>query len=305
MNRAFIFIITGAFLWGTISYYVKNLYTYGFSPMEVVTIRVVTAAMILVCYLFITSMKSLRLHQWTDMKYFIGTGIFSIIFFNYCMFKTIELSTVPISAALLYTAPAFVIILSFLLFQERITRHKIVSLVLTLTGTALVVGLLPLNSGSIPMATIVIGLGSGLGYALYSIFSKFALTKYSTLTITTYTFVVAAITLLPFFPFQEKFHLFLDMEVLFYAFGLGFLPTAVAYIIYTYGLHHTEASKAAILSTMEPVVATFTGILIFTEPFSVLQFVGMGCIIGAVILIQLETNALTNNKKKVNSPNKN
>lgn len=300
MNRAFILIMIGATLWGTISFFVKNLYSFGFTPMEVVTIRAVTAAIILVLYLLLSSPKSLRLNNVKDIKYFIGTGIFSIIFFNYCMFKTMEIATIPISAALLYTAPAFVIVLSFLLFQERITRPKLLALAFTLIGTALVVGLLPFDIGSISIATILIGLGSGLGYALYSIFSKFALIKYTSLTVTTYTFVVAAITLIPFFPFQEKFHLFFDLEVLLYGFGLGFLPTAVAYIIYTYGLHHTEASKAAILSTIEPVVATLIGIFVFTEPFSVLQFLGMGSILGAVILIQLESNTLER-KRKVNS----
>lgn len=300
MNRAFILIMIGATLWGTISFFVKNLYSFGFTPMEVVTIRAVTAAIILVLYLLLSSPKSLRLNNVKDIKYFIGTGIFSIIFFNYCMFKTMEIATIPISAALLYTAPAFVIVLSFLLFQEQITRPKLLALAFTLIGTALVVGLLPFDIGSISIATILIGLGSGLGYALYSIFSKFALIKYTSLTVTTYTFVVAAITLIPFFPFQEKFHLFFDLEVLLYGFGLGFLPTAVAYIIYTYGLHHTEASKAAILSTIEPVVATLIGIFVFTEPFSVLQFLGMGSILGAVILIQLESNTLER-KRKVNS----
>lgn len=300
MNRAFILIMIGATLWGTISFFVKNLYAYGFTPMEVVTIRAVTAAIILVVYLLISSPKSLRLKQITDMKYFIGTGVFSIIFFNYCMFKTIELATIPISAALLYTAPAFVIVLSFLLFQEQITAFKLIALIFTLIGTALVVGLLPFNMGSIPLATIFIGLGSGLGYALYSIFSKFALTKYTTLTVTTYTFVVAAVSLLPFFPFKEKAALILDPVVLLYGFGLGFLPTAIAYIIYTYGLHHTEASKAAILSTIEPVVATLIGIFIFTEPFSSIQIIGMICILGAVILVQLDRGKLLF-KKKVHS----
>src|SRR5690625_4630356 len=231
MNRAFIFIMVAATLWGTISIFVKNLYTYGFTPMEVVTIRAITASIILVSYLLVSSPKSLKLKQIKDIKYFLGTGIFSIVFFNYCMFKTIELATIPISAALLYTAPAFVIVLSFLIFQERLTVYKLIALIFTLIGTALVVGLLPFDIGGISIATILIGLGS-LGYALYSIFSKFALTKYTTLTVTTYTFVIATIALLPFFPIKEKTAILLETEVLFYSFGLGFLPTAMAYIIY-------------------------------------------------------------------------
>src|SRR5699024_10828044 len=84
-------------------------------------------------------------------------------------------------------------------------------------------------------------------------------------------------------------------RVILFAFGLGFLPTAVAYIIYTYGLQQTEASNASLLTTVEPVVATLVGVFIFEEHFAFSQIVGMICIIWAVILmqIQLPENRLT------------
>src|SRR5690625_7360159 len=96
------------------------------------------------------------------------------------------------------------------------------------------------------------------------IYIKFALKKNSSFTNPTDTFIMAAIALVPFFPFKEKLELFLEIKVLLFSFGLGILPTAFAYIIYTYGLNKTEASKASILSTIEPVVATIIGILYFT-----------------------------------------
>ncbi|GAB3068385.1 DMT family transporter [Virgibacillus ainsalahensis] len=287
MNKAFIYIIIGAALWGTIGWYVKNLYAFGFTPMEVVTLRAWSSAILLVFYLLIFSRKKLKLHKPIDIKYFLGTGILSIIFFNYCLFTAIELSTIPIATALLYTAPAFVSIMSFFLFKEPLTRIKIIALFITLVGTFLVIGLIPLDLQTIQFSSILFGLGSGIGYALYSIFSKFALKKYTSLSITTFTFVVAAIVLLPFFPYVEKAHLFTDPAVLFFVFGLGFLPTAFAYIIYTYGLQQTEASKASILTTVEPVVATFVGIFIFQEDFTFIQMIGMALIIGAVIIIQI------------------
>lgn len=288
MRKAFIFILTGAALWGTIGFYVEYLYSYGFSPMEVVTLRVSTAAIMLLVYMGFRAPKQLKLKKWTDIAYFIGTGIFSITFFNYSMFKTIELASISVSAALLYTGPAFVIVLSFFLFNEPLTKRKVMALITTLIGTTLVVELFPLDLDNLPLLTIFIGLCSGLGYALYSIFSKFALKKYSSLAITTYTFIVAAVALLPFFSFQEHGALLVHGKVILFAFGLGFLPTAVAYIIYTYGLQQTEASNASLLTTIEPVVATLIGVFIFHENFVFSQVIGMSCIIGAVILMQVE-----------------
>lgn len=287
VKKAYFYIIVGAALWGTIGWFVKHLYAFGFTPMEVVSLRVVTTAVLLSLYLLLTTPKELKLKKITDIKYFVGTGVLSIIFFNYSMFTAIQLSTLPVATALLYTAPAFVTILSYFLFRERFTLTKIIALFGTFLGTCLVVGLIPFSLEAIQFNAILFGLGSGLGYSLYSIFSKFALRKYSSLQITMFTFTFASIALLPFFPYSEKGHLLMDVSVLMYAFGLGFLPTAFAYIIYTHGLHYTEASKASILTTVEPVVATIIGIFIFHEPFSGIQMLGMLCIIGAVILIQL------------------
>ncbi|MFD1361517.1 DMT family transporter [Lentibacillus salinarum] len=289
MNRAFFLIILGAALWGTIGWYVKNLYAYGFTPMEVVTLRVWSAAILMVLFLLVTAPKKLKLASFSDVTYFVGTGIFSIVFFNFCMFTAIDLSTIPVATALLYTGPAFVTILSFGLFKEPLSRPKLIALAITLIGSALVVGLIPLDLETFQLASILFGLGSGLGYALYSIFSKFALKKYTSLSITAYTFIVAAISLAPFFPYREKLPLLSDPTVLFFAIGLGFLPTAFAYIIYTYGLNQTEASKASILTTVEPVVATLIGVLIFQEGFSLTQMLGMACIIGAVVMIQMSS----------------
>ncbi|WP_373453620.1 DMT family transporter [Paucisalibacillus globulus] len=299
LNKAVFFIMLGAALWGTIGWFVKNLYTYGFTPMEVVTLRAASTALLLMIYLVFKSPKTLYLQSLKDLKYFIGTGIFSIIFFNYCMFTAIELSTIPVATALLYTGPAFVTIFSYFLFKESFTKQKLIALMGTLLGTCLVVGLLPLNLISVPMASILFGIGSGVGYALYSIFSKYALKKYSSLSITTFTFIIASVTLIPFFPFQEKIQLLIEPEVLFYVFGLGLFPTAIAYIVYTYGLNKTEASKASILTTIEPVVATLIGIFIFQEAFTFVQMIGMSLIIGAVIFMQTKQKKDFQGKSKV------
>src|SRR5699024_3216251 len=148
---------------------------------------------------------------------------------------------------------AFVAFHSYFFFKEPFTRDNFIALTITIIETALVDDLLPLNFHNVKRTSMLFDLESCIGYAYYSIFTKFALEKYSSLTITTYTFTIASLVLLPFFPYSEKFHLLLDPIALIFALGLGFLPTALAYIIYTQGLLHIEASKASILATVEPI----------------------------------------------------
>lgn len=66
-----------------------------------------------------------------------------------CYFHTIQASSMAVAAVLLYTSPAFVILLSALCFHEKITLQKLGALVVTFAGCVLVTGLFPLGQQSV------------------------------------------------------------------------------------------------------------------------------------------------------------
>jgi drug/metabolite transporter, DME family len=78
----------GASLWGTISWYVRHLYEFGFTPMEIVILQVWTGRFFITSlfnYFYSTKNKA---SAFKDIRYFIGTGTFSI-FLNFCVFTAI------------------------------------------------------------------------------------------------------------------------------------------------------------------------------------------------------------------------
>lgn len=98
------------------------------------------------------------------------------------------MTSLSVAAVLLYTAPAFVMVLSYLLFHEKFTVRKSIALVLTFVGCVFVTGIIG-SSQTLSGKGILIGIGAGFGYALYSIFGRFALKKgYDSFTISFYTF---------------------------------------------------------------------------------------------------------------------
>jgi len=282
---AYLFIVTGAALWGLIGLFVQALYNFGFSPLQVVAVRVISAGLILLLYVLITDRSVLKINA-GDSKYFIGTGILSIVFFNWCYFTTMQEVSLSVAAVLLYTAPAFVTIISRFVFQEPLTTGKMFALGITITGCALVVGFLPSMQFSVSRYGFIVGLGSGLGYALYSIFGKLASSRYSSLTITTYTFIFAGAFMIPTSGLWEIKELFLNLKVCLYGAGLGIIPTILAYVLYTLGLSHVESSRASITATVEPVVAALIGITVFGDILTPWQALGMVLILSAVFLVQ-------------------
>jgi drug/metabolite transporter, DME family len=290
------FIAFGASLWGLIAIFVKALTNAGFTPMEIVTIRVATATLILFLGGVIKYRDRMKI-KWQDITLFIGTGIFSIVFFNWCYFTTINQMNLSIAVILLYTSPAFVSVLSFLFLKESMSMKKILSVIGTLIGCIFIAGINSGETASISVIGLLTGLGAGLGYSLYSIFGKIALRKYESFTVTFYTFFVAAIALIPITGLWEKGSLLIRGDVMLWGIGLGLIPTVIAYFMYTIGLDHIESSKAAIIATIEPVVATLLGVLYYNEKLGLLQLIGSIFILTSVLLVNLPSKAKSEIKK--------
>ncbi|TMW71517.1 DMT family transporter [Alteribacter natronophilus] len=282
---AFLLIIGGAALWGTIGIFVQGLYDLGFSPIEVVAIRVIVAFFVIAALLLIRN-PSLGKVNFRHLPLFFGTGIMSIVFFNWAYFTTIQEINLSVAAVLLYTGPAFVTIMSRIFFREAITGPKVLALCMTLAGCTLVIGLFPVSAGQLSVYGIVTGVASGFGYALYSIFGKTASRHYSSLTITFYTFLFASAAMLPFSGIVHSAPALLTMEGILLAAGLGTIPTVFAYLLYTAGLNQVESSRASIAATVEPVVAALIGLIVFADQLTTWQFAGMALVLLAVLVIQ-------------------
>jgi drug/metabolite transporter (DMT)-like permease len=282
---SYLFIAMGATLWGIISVFVIGLHQIGFSSIQIVAIRAVSTALLLTLSVGILNPSLLKIKP-GDIKYFLGTGILSIAFFNWCYFTAIQMTSVSVAAILLYTAPAFVTILSRIFFKEWLTRKKLISLLGTFAGCTFVVGLFPETHLMVTFTGILIGIGAGLGYALYSIFGKFALQKYNSITVTTYTFLVASLGLLPVSGIWKVHALFILPSTWVYVGGLTVFSTVIAYLFYTLGLSQVESSRASIMATIEPLVATLTGAVYFAQALTLWQIAGIILILAAVIFVQ-------------------
>ena len=283
MNIFTLCTIFAGVLWGTISVFLKNLSSSGLSLIQITACRAVFSSFFLFVYFFVKD-KSLLKIKLKDIWMFVGTGVVSLTFFSLCYFSTILESGASIAVILLYTSPIFILLLSAILFKEKITKIKLFALILTFVGCIFVTGIGGENHLS--AKGLFIGLCAGFGYALYSIFSRFALEKYKPLTVTFYTFVFSSISLLPFCNVVEICSSFSEKSLLFLI-GIALICTVLPYIFYTFGLSGLETGKAAILVTVEPLVGSLIGIFVWKENLDMLKLIGIIMIFIAVILINL------------------
>ena len=179
---AYASILLAAALWGIIGLWNRRLMAGGLSPTGIVTVRNF-GGMALLCAVFAVKDRSVFRVKREHLKYFFGTGIISVVLFTICYFSCQQICSLAIASILLYTAPSFVVLLSALLWKEPIDLRKILALLLTLVGCSMVCGLF---SGDVTMTLtgFFLGLGAGFFYALYSIFGRYALDHYSSMTVT-------------------------------------------------------------------------------------------------------------------------
>ena len=281
-----LYIIAAGILWGLIALFVTELSAAGYTSMQVVSLRVFFAAVMLVAFLLVKDRSQLKVRL-RDVPLFLGTGLLSIVFFNFCYFEAIKvIGGAAVPALLLYTSPIFVMAISLVLFKEPLTARKIAALILTLAGLVFVTGAFS-GGETLSLYAILLGLGSGLGYALYSIFGKFLVGKYSATTITTYTFVVAAVFSVPFSGVLGNLGPLVAQGALVPALALSLISTVAPFLLYTKGLQGIEAGKASILATVEPLVAAVVGVVCFHEAMTAAKLVGMVLIFAAVVVLNL------------------
>ena len=277
-------ILLSGILWGIISIFIRKLSTAGLDSMQICFVRLLFAAPIFIIAALIFSPAHTRIRL-RDIWIFLGTGVVSVFLFNYFYFYTIIHSEASIAVVLLYTSPIFVMILSRILFKEKIGAEKIISVAMTFIGCILVSGVTEGGTALAPLVALV-GIMSGLFYALYTIFGTFGLKRYDPLTVTAYTFLFAFIASLPFSGIGDIFSTLSATPTLWlWGAGIAVICTVLPYFFYTWGLKGVESSRAAILVAIEPLVASLVGILFYGEGHSFPKILGILFVLGAILLM--------------------
>jgi drug/metabolite transporter (DMT)-like permease len=146
---------------------------------------------------------------------------------------------------------------------------------------------------SLPIDGILTGLLSGLGYALYSIFSRVALNKgYNSLTIIFYTFLFASVGVLPFINVADCIGAVSGARSAIWVLLLmAVVTTYLPYMLYTRGLAAVESGSASIMASIEPIVATLCGVFVLQQPMKIHEIVGALLVLCAIVMVNLKVGS--------------
>ena len=277
-------ILAAGILWGTMGIFVKQITAIGFSPVEASALRWIFAALIIFIYALIFNRSSLIIKP-KDIWKFAFIGVFSTLLMSSLFYISITYTSIAVSDILMYTSPVWVQIASVVFFKEKLKPKKVVCVLLAFFGCVFVSGIFSAGKITVSGLGIICGLGAGISYASYSIAGKYMLKKYSDITLTVYNVIFAGIAAI--FTINPCKLIIKPMSVI-YILAIAILCTVVPYFLYTVGLKRTEASRAAIICCIEPIVATVGSVFIAHEFFSVFQAIGVGLVVLSVVLLQIK-----------------
>lgn len=285
MQRGILLILLAAILWGTTGFsarFINDIYP--LSPLTIGAWRLLFASPILILISFLSKGNQEPLQK-KHLGIFLIYGV-TVATYQLSFFSAVTLAMVSTATLIaICTSPVFVAVLSRLFLQERLDTRVFMALVLSISGTVLIMDICQLNFSLDTNHSLgyLLALGAGLSYATYAVAGKSLLAHYSPLRIVSITFSLGALFMLPFIRVPAD----LPMAVWGVLLFLGVVPTALAYIIYTTGLKSTTATNAAIASLFEPLTATFLALAFIGERLSWMQSMGAVLLFSALFIISV------------------
>lgn len=283
-----VFVVLAAVCWGLSGGLGGLLMADGWDPFVLSFYR---GAIGLVCVLAwlglrpaIADFRKARLWFWSVVA---GLGVAGNFTFY---FVSISHGSVAVAATLMYCAPVFVYIVSFVLKLERLTAVKAGAILLVTLGIVLLTRVYNVGETSITPLGVAAGLLAGLSYAVFIFGFKYATPHgrpQSVLVVAFGTFVIALIGLVDF----DQAVGALGSQDLPLFIALGLLGAGISFVMYVIGLDHTAPAVASVVAMVEPVTASLFGVVILGEVLASVQVAGMVLILITVTVLSASSGA--------------
>ena len=288
--RKYALIMLSGILWGTIGLFVKVLDAKGSTSEYTTFMRMFFAFLLLFAITLVKEgIGSFRIGRSTLISCAL-LGFVSMSLNNLCYTNAVSRLGMSLAAAILYMAPIFTSIQSKLLFHEKIGRSKLIALAFNVLGCVLAATGGRLSLEGVSVIGLLFGIGAAFAYSTQNIFGRLATDEASPFVVATYNFFFAAVFTLvvarPFSTIGDPF----EPQLLIWGLLFGFIPTTIAYLLYFAGIQGlTETSKVPVFCSLELVVATVLGGLLFNENLPPASLAGTAMILISIMLMNRKT----------------
>lgn len=272
-------MILSMIIFGTLAPFVRGI---DLPSGELALYRAVLALLLIGIYLFVTKQKPVFNQIRRELLLLLVSGI--AIGINWILlFEAYKYTTVSVATLSYYFAPVIVMVLSPILFREKMTAKQLLCFGMSTLGLVLITGVGDLGQGKDHLIGIGFGVGAAVFYAGVMLLNKY-IKGVDGIWRTFCQFSAAAVTLLPYVLLTEGVHIStLDAKGWILLLIVGFVHTGVTYCMYFSAVRELPGQKTAILSYIDPLTAIVISVVILNERLNLWQAVGGLLILGFTV----------------------
>ena len=204
------------------------------------------------------------------------------------LFEAYNHTTVAVATLCYYMQPTIVMLLSPLIFRERLTGKKALCAAAAVLGMVLVSGVLENSAGSGSLKGVLLGLGAAVFYSSVVIMNNM-IRGIDACRKTVIQLLSAGLVMVPYLLLTDGFSAgsFTPAAVILML-VVGIVHTGIAYVLYFGSMDGLRVQTVAILSYIDPVSALLFSAVLLREPLSPLNLIGAVMIIGSAVISELQ-----------------
>lgn len=278
--------LLGGIFWGFSGSCGQYLFTYhGVDSKWVVTVRMILTGIILLSVSF-AKHKTKIIGVWKGRKNFVCMAaftLFGLILCQYSYFTAIANSNAGTATVLQYLSPVMILVFVCLKNKKLPVFAEVIAIILAVGGTFIIATGGDIGSLAVSTPALFWGLASAVFLVCYSLIPAPLLKEYDTPTILGWGTLVGGIALLPVFrPWEIMPEI--SFPLIGALSGIVIFGTVLAYTFYLEGIRLIGATKASIISSIEPVAATVISALWLGTDFSGADIIGFIMIISTIFI---------------------
>ncbi|WP_344821226.1 EamA family transporter [Actinocorallia longicatena] len=277
-------VLLAVALWGVGGTVAGDLFEHGVAPLELVSVRMWTAAAGL---LLIVLLRRERLRVGSEWPAVVGFGL-GVAVASAALFLSISRLPVAVALVLQNLAPAFILGWTAIVTRRRPSRRVVLGIALALGGVAFVVELPTAPLDRIDLLGVVYGLLTAVAVGVYSLLGERAVKACGAMTANTWAFGVSAVLWIVYQVPHGVPAIAVDRSHLTTAVLIGLFGTLIPFLLYSWGIRSVGATLGAVNMSLEPLFGAALAWAWLGQALTPAQIAGAAVVLIALVDVQVQ-----------------
>ena len=278
-NKGQFLVLAAAICWGTTGT-AQALAPPGANPLSIGAVRLILGGAALLIYALIRGKlrSGKKWSLWITLLAGASMAAYQVFFFAGVARTGVAVGT----SVGIGSSPILAGLIAFVVLGERPGMRWLVATGLAVLGCSLLIA--AGSSIQIEIRGIILAIGAGAAYAVFTVASKELLEQHSPEAVMAITFCLGALLLLPLL-LTSQWSWLAELGGLLVAIHLGLITVGLAYSLFARGLSLVPVATAATLTLAEPLTAGILGISVLGEKLSPPAFAGILLLFAGLVLL--------------------